>query len=49
MCKENHLIDFKYDIFDISHNYTKEQLINNKCVTAAIFLLEQKVEPYEFL
>lgn len=43
------IINFKYELFDINHKYTKEELINNRNITSAIFLLDQKVEPLEFL
>lgn len=34
---------------NIYSEYTKEQLIKNNNITSAIFLLDQKVEPLEFL
>ena len=43
------IVNFKYELFDISHEYTKEELMKNKNITSAIFLLDQKVEPLEFL
>ena len=43
------IINFKYELFDINHEYTKEDLIKNNNITSAIFLLDQKVEPLEFL
>lgn len=43
------LLNFSYDIFDINNGFTKEQLVNSKNITAMIFLLEQKIEPIEFL
>lgn len=43
------IVNFKYELFDINHEYTKEELIKNKNITSAIFLLDQKVEPIEFL
>ncbi|MPQ43234.1 Rpn family recombination-promoting nuclease/putative transposase [Clostridium tarantellae] len=43
------LINFKYDLIDINHNYSKEELLNCKTMTSAIFLLEQKIDPYEYL
>lgn len=43
------LLNFKYDLFDINNDYTKEQLMNSKNVTAAIFLLDQKIDALEFL
>ena len=46
---KDHMIDFSYDIFDINHSYTKEELIQKKCITSAIFMLDQKVEAIEFL
>jgi hypothetical protein len=36
-------------LFDVNHQYTKEDLIKNNNITSAIFLLDQKVEPLEFL
>lgn len=46
---KDHMIDFTYDIFDINHRYTKNELIEKKCITSAIFMLDQKVEAIEFL
>jgi len=43
------IVNFKYELFDVNHEYTKEQLIKNNNITSAIFLLDQKVEPLEFL
>lgn len=43
------IVNFKYELFDINHEYTKEELIKNNNITSAIFLLDQKVEPLEFL
>lgn len=43
------IVNFKYELFDVNHQYTKEELIRNKNITSAIFLLDQKVEPLEFL
>jgi hypothetical protein len=31
-----------------NNKYTKEELIKNRNITSAIFLLDQKVEPLEF-
>ncbi|HEY5524125.1 MAG TPA: Rpn family recombination-promoting nuclease/putative transposase [Clostridium sp.] len=45
----DNIVNFKYELFDINHEYTKENLIKNKNITSAIFLLDQKVEPLEFL
>lgn len=45
----NKIIDFKYNIFDINNEFSKEELLKNKTITAAIFLLDQKIEPIEFL
>lgn len=45
----HNIVDFNYDIFDINHDYAKEELINSKSITSAIFLLDQKVSPVEFL
>ena len=42
------IINFKYELFDVNHEYTKEELIKNNNITSAIFLLDQKVEPLEF-
>lgn len=43
------IIDFRYDVFDVNNKYTKEELIKNKRITSAIFLLDQKIDPEEFL
>lgn len=43
------VLNFTYDIFDVNNGFTKEQLVNSKNVTAAIFLLDQKITPEEFL
>ena len=43
------IVNFKYKLFDINHEYTKKELIKNNNITSAIFLLDQKVEPLEFL
>jgi predicted transposase/invertase (TIGR01784 family) len=45
----DHIIDFRYDLFDVNNKFSKEDLIKNKSITSAIFLLDQKVEPREFL
>lgn len=45
----DNIINFKYDIFDINNTYTKEELISNNNMTSAIFLLDQKINPVEFL
>ena len=43
------VLNFTYDIFDINNGFTKEELVNSRNVTAAIFLLDQKITPQEFL
>jgi len=43
------IVNFKYKLFDINHEYTKKELIKNNNITSAIFLLDQKVDPLEFL
>lgn len=43
------LIDFTYDLIDVNNGYSKEQLLNFKNITGAIFLLDQKVNEEEFL
>lgn len=43
------VLNFTYDIFDVNNGFTKEELVNSKNVTAAIFLLDQKITPQEFL
>ncbi|MGL5750855.1 MAG: Rpn family recombination-promoting nuclease/putative transposase, partial [Paraclostridium sp.] len=43
------LINFKYDIFDVNNDFTKEDLIKSNSVTSAIFLLDQKIDEIEFL
>jgi hypothetical protein len=45
----DHIIDFRYDLFDVNNKFSKEDLIKNKSITSAIFLLDQKIEPREFL
>lgn len=45
----NNIIDFTYDVIDINNKYTKENLLNLKSMTSAIFLLDQKIDPQEFL
>jgi hypothetical protein len=45
----DHIIDFRYDLFDVNNKYSKEELLKNKSITSAIFLLDQKIEPKEFL
>lgn len=53
MCNEelfgSGLLNFKYDVFDVNHDFTKEDLVNSQNVTSAIFLLDQKVDALEFL
>lgn len=43
------ILNFTYDIFDINNGFTKDELVKNKNVTSAIFLLDQKLKPKEFL
>ena len=43
------VLNFTYDIFDVNNGFTKEELVNSNSVTAAIFLLDQKITPQEFL
>ena len=43
------VLNFTYDLFDVNNGFTKEELLKNKNVTSAIFLLDQKIEPKEFL
>lgn len=43
------IVNFKYELVDVNHEYTKEELIENKNITSAIFLLDQKVDPLEFI
>ena len=43
------IVNFKYELFDVNHQYTKEELIKNNSITSAIFLLDQKVEVLEFM
>lgn len=42
-------MNFSYNIFDVNNGFTKEELVDSKNVTAAIFLLDQKIIPQEFL
>lgn len=43
------VLNFTYDIFDVNNGFTKEELVNSNSITAAIFLLDQKITPQEFL
>lgn len=43
------ILNFTYDIIDINNGFKKEDLVKNKNVTSAIFLLDQKITPIEFL
>ena len=43
------ILNFSYDVVDVNNDFTKEELIDNKNVTAAIFLLDQKIDALEFL
>jgi len=43
------IIDFRYNLFDVNNKYFKKELIENKSITSAIFLLDQKIDPKEFL
>ena len=47
----NNILNFSYDVFDISNDekFEKNKLIDIKNVTAAIFLLDQKMDALEFL
>ena len=47
----DNILNFKYDIFDISNDkkFGKEKLLKNKTITSIIFLLDQKLNPREFL
>ena len=47
----DNILNFKYDIFDISNDkqFKKEKLLENKTITSIIFLLDQKLNPQEFL
>ena len=47
----DNILNFKYDIFDISNDkkFEKEKLLENKTITSIIFLLDQKLNPREFL
>ena len=47
----DNILNFKYDIFDISNDkkFKKEKLLENKTITSIIFLLDQKLNPREFL
>lgn len=45
----DNIVNFKYELFDVNHQYTKEELSKNNNITSAIFLLDQKVDPLEFL
>ncbi|MEG1411706.1 MAG: hypothetical protein RSD36_17875 [Terrisporobacter sp.] len=39
----------KYEVFDVNNDFSKEELLESKNVTAAIFLLDQKIDAIEFL
>jgi Uncharacterized conserved protein len=43
------VLNFTYDIFDVNNGFSKKELVKNKNVTSAIFLLDQKITPTEFL
>ena len=43
------IIDFRYNLFDVNNKYFKKDLVKNKSITSAIFLLDQKIDPNEFL
>ena len=43
------VLNFTYDIFDVNNGFTKEELMKKKDATSAIFLLDQKIKPEEFL
>ncbi|MGL4449718.1 MAG: Rpn family recombination-promoting nuclease/putative transposase [Sarcina sp.] len=43
------VLNFTYDIFDVNNGFTKEELIERKDATSAIFLLDQKINAEEFL
>ena len=47
----NNILNFTYDVFDISNDekLEKNKLIDIRNVTAAIFLLDQKMDALEFL
>lgn len=46
---QNGVLNFAYDLFDVNNGFTKEELLKNKNVTSAIFLLDHKIDPREFL
>ncbi|WBW95932.1 Rpn family recombination-promoting nuclease/putative transposase [Oceanirhabdus sp. W0125-5] len=43
----DNIIDFRYSLFDVNNNYSKEELIDNNNITSAIFLLDQKIDAEE--
>lgn len=43
------LLNFKYDIIDVNHDFSKEELEKSKNVSSAIFLLDQKIDAIEFM
>lgn len=45
----NNIINFNYDIIDINNGFTENELMKNKNVSSAIFLLDQKVDIMDFL
>ena len=42
-------MNFKYDIFDVNNGFSKEELLEKKDSTSAIFLLDQKIDLQEFI
>lgn len=46
---KNSLLNFQYDLIDINNGFTEEELIKSKNVSAAIFLLDQKIDAIQFL
>ena len=46
---KNSLLNFEYDLIDINNGFTEEELIKSKNVSAAIFLLDQKIDAIQFL
>ena len=45
----NGLLNFKYDVIDVNNDFSKDELINSKNVSSAIFLLDQNMDAIEFL
>lgn len=45
----NDILNFKYNVIDVNNKLDKDMLMELKGVSSAIFLLDQKIDPMEFL